>query len=109
MKQAWFRSDWFAALAFALVFAILAYGLLDTAFQSVERSAYDLGVRERTRTPSDRLAVVAIDDQSVQNLGRWPWPRTLHAQLIDKLRAGGAKLVVSTVFFPKPSMTTARR
>ena len=99
MKQAWFRSDWFAALAFALVFAILAYGVLGTAFQSIERSAYDLGVRERSRTPSDRVAVIAIDDQSVQNLGRWPWPRTLHAQLVDKLRAGGAKLVASTVFY----------
>jgi len=45
------------------------------------------------------VAVIAIDDQSIQNLGRWPWPRTLHAQLVDKLRAGGAKVIGSTVFY----------
>src|SRR6516164_3789698 len=99
MKQGWFRSDWFAALAFALVFAALAYLIFGTAFQSLERSTYDLGVRERSRTPSDRIAVIAIDDQSIQNLGRWPWPRTLHATLVDKLRAGGAKVIGSTVFY----------
>ncbi|MDE0854161.1 MAG: serine/threonine-protein kinase [Nevskia sp.] len=99
MKQGFFRSDWFAALAFALLFAIVAYGVLGNAFQGLERSTYDLGVRERSRTPSERLAVIAIDDQSIQNLGRWPWPRTLHAQLVDKLRAGGAKVIGSTVFY----------
>ncbi|MFI4978746.1 MAG: CHASE2 domain-containing serine/threonine-protein kinase [Nevskiales bacterium] len=99
MKQGFFRSDWFAALAFALVFAVVAYLAFSTAFQSVERSAYDFGVSHRNRTPSDRVAVIAIDDQSIQNLGRWPWPRTLHAQLVDKLRAGGAKVIGSTVFY----------
>ena len=99
MKQKWFRSDWFAAVGFAVVFAIIAYGVLDKSFQGLERYAYDIGVHARTRTPSDRIAIVAIDDQSIQNLGRWPWPRTLHAQLIDKLRSGGAKVIASTVFY----------
>ena len=99
MKQGFFRSDWFAALAFAALFAVFAYGIFGTAFQGLERSTYDLGVRERSRTPSDRIAVITIDDQSIQNIGRWPWPRTLHAQLVDKLRAGGAKVIGSTVFY----------
>jgi serine/threonine-protein kinase len=101
MKQGFFRSDWFAALAFAALFAILAYGVFGSAFQGLERSAYDLGVSERSRTPSDRIAVIAIDDQSIQNLGRWPWPRTLHAQLVDKLRAGGAKVIGNTILYPE--------
>src|SRR5580693_2555324 len=99
MKPSWIRSDWFAGLAFALVFVVLAYLVFGNAFQGLERSTYDVGVRERSRTPSDRIAVIAIDDQSIQNLGRWPWPRTLHAQLVDKLRAGGAKVIGSTVFY----------
>ena len=99
MKQGFFRSDWFAAVVFAALFGIAAYGIFGNAFQGLERSTYDLGVRERSRTPSDRIAVIAIDDQSIQNLGRWPWPRTLHAQLVDKLRAGGAKVIGSTVFY----------
>jgi serine/threonine-protein kinase len=97
-EKIWAR-DWFAAAAFTLVFLVLAYGFFGDGFQSLERYAYDLGVRARERTPSDRIAVIAIDDQSVQNLGRWPWPRTLHAQMLDKLREGGAKVVANTVFY----------
>ena len=98
-KQKIWARDWFGAVAFTLVFLILAYGIFGDGFQSLERYGYDLGVRAHQRTPSDRIAVIAIDDQSVKNLGRWPWPRTLHAQMLDKLREGGAKVVANTVFY----------
>ncbi|MGH8457166.1 MAG: CHASE2 domain-containing protein, partial [Stenotrophobium sp.] len=98
-KQKIWKKDGFAAAAFTVVFIIVAYGILGDSFQGLERSAYDMGVRGRDRTPSNRIAVIAIDDQSIQNLGRWPWPRTLHAQMIDKLREGGAKVIGNTVFY----------
>ncbi|MDP9142573.1 MAG: serine/threonine-protein kinase, partial [Pseudomonadota bacterium] len=60
---------------------------------------YDLGVRARERAPSDRIAIVAIDDESIRNLGRWPWPRKQQAQLIDVLRKGGAKVIGNSVLF----------
>ncbi|MGH8506001.1 MAG: CHASE2 domain-containing serine/threonine-protein kinase [Stenotrophobium sp.] len=98
-KQKIWAKDGFAATIFAIVFFILAYGILADSFQGLERSAYDIGVRAHERTPSDRIAVIAIDDQSIQNLGRWPWPRNLHAQMIEKLREGGAKVIANTVFY----------
>lgn len=99
MKNGFWTTDGFAALLFALIFVVAAYGILADSFQSLERYTYDLGVRARERTPTDRIAVVAIDDHSIQNLGRWPWPRELHAQMIDKLRESGAKLIANTVFY----------
>jgi adenylate cyclase len=39
-----------------------------------------------TRKPDGTVAIVAIDDKSIAELGRWPWPRTILAQLI-----GGTK------------------
>jgi serine/threonine-protein kinase len=39
---------------------------------NLERNAYDLGVAATTRTASDRIAVIAIDDASLENIGRWP-------------------------------------
>ncbi|POZ62709.1 CHASE2 domain-containing protein [Chromobacterium alticapitis] len=36
------------------------------------------------------LTVIAIDEKSLAELGRWPWPRVLHAQLLDKLRQARA-------------------
>ncbi|MGH8446075.1 MAG: CHASE2 domain-containing protein, partial [Solimonas sp.] len=107
MKEKLWTRDWFAALAFAIVFAVLAYGVFADSFQSLERYTYDLGVRSRERTPSDRIAVVAIDDASIRNLGRWPWPRALQAQLLDKLREGGAKVVGNTALYLEPEQNAS--
>jgi eukaryotic-like serine/threonine-protein kinase len=99
VKERVWSKDWFAALAFVLGFLVLAHGLFADSFQSLERYAYDLGVRARERPPSDKVAVIAIDDQSIRNLGRWPWPRNLHAAMLDLLREGGAKAVGNTIFY----------
>ena len=99
MKQRIWSKDWFAALAFVLLFLILAHGVFSDAFQGLERDAYDLGVRARDRAPSEQVAIIAIDEESIRNLGRWPWPRNLHAAMLDLLREGGAKAVGNTVFY----------
>jgi len=66
--------------------------------------AYDLGVRVSSRLPSDRIAVIAIDDVSIANIGRWPWSRDVHAKLIDGLAAAKAKAIGYTVFFSEPQL-----
>jgi eukaryotic-like serine/threonine-protein kinase len=100
-EKVWSR-DWFAAVAFSVVFAALSLTYLSDSFESIERYTYDLGVKARQRAPSDKVAVVAIDDQSIGNLGRWPWPRSLQAQLTEKLREGGAKVIANTVLYFEP-------
>lgn len=49
------------------------------------------------------ITIVAIDDASIGQLGRWPWPRKIHADLIRALNAAGAKLIAYDVNFPEPS------
>ena len=88
-------------LLVALFFLAGARGDL---IQSLERKAYDLGVLATSRTPSDKIAVIAIDDPSIANLGRWPWPREIHARMIDILTAGHAKVIGYTVFFFEPQV-----
>ncbi len=101
MKTRFWSSDWFAGLLITIVVVIFS----GTApFQSLERSFYDWGVRSTDRLPSDKVAIIAIDDESIDNLGRWPWPRDLHAELIDRLAAGGAKVIGQTVFFLEPQI-----
>ena len=51
---------------------------------NLERNAYDLGVAAITRTPSDRIAAIAIDDASLENIGRWPWSRDVIATVIER-------------------------
>src|SRR5690606_28893807 len=72
--------------------------------QSLERKAYDLGVRATSQTPSDRIAVIAIDDQSIANIGRWPWPRDVHARMTDLLVRAKAKVIGYNVFFFEPQI-----
>src|ERR1700741_4785911 len=93
------KSDWFLGLVVTLVLLIASGGDL---VQSLERKAYDLGVRSASRTPSDRIAVIAIDDQSIANIGRWPWPRDRLAKMTDLLAGANAKVIGNTVFFFEP-------
>jgi len=101
IKMSFWKSDWFVGLLVALIFL---FGANSDLMRSLERKAYDLGVLASLRTPSDKIAVIAIDDQSIANLGRWPWPRAIHAKMVDILAAGHAKVVGYTVFFFEPQV-----
>ncbi|MBC5763652.1 CHASE2 domain-containing serine/threonine-protein kinase [Ramlibacter albus] len=97
--QFW-RKDWFVAVA--VILAVIVLHRATDVFETMERRYYDFASTATSRQPSNRIAVIAIDDQSVANIGRWPWPRDVHAQLIDKLSEAKAKTIVNTVFFFEP-------
>jgi len=46
--------------------------------------------------------IVTIDEKSLSELGRWPWPRTVMAKLVDQLKAYGAKAVGFDIIFSEP-------
>ena len=96
MKKAFWKSDGFAGLLISLLFLFASNSDL---LQSLERKAYDLGVRASTREPGDKVAVIAIDDRSIANIGRWPWPRGILAEMTSKLAEAQAKVIGNTIFF----------
>ncbi|MDG4550530.1 MAG: CHASE2 domain-containing protein [Candidatus Contendobacter sp.] len=54
--------------------------------------------------PPDSIVIVAIDEPSMAEIGRqWPWPRSLHAQLIQQLNKAGAKVIGFDILFSEPS------
>src|SRR5512135_3753174 len=95
------KADWVLGLALALGFLFASNSDL---LQSLERKAYDLAAQAASRQPSDKVAVIAIDEQSIANLGRWPWPRDIHARMIDLLAGAGAKAIGHTVLFLEPQV-----
>lgn len=99
LSQFW-RADWFVGVLVVLAVLFL-HGLTDF-FGTLERRYYDFASTSTSRQPSDRIAIIAIDDQSIANIGRWPWPRDVHAQLIDQLSAAKAKTIAHTAFFFEP-------
>ncbi|MGH8748615.1 MAG: CHASE2 domain-containing serine/threonine-protein kinase [Burkholderiales bacterium] len=106
MKSGFWKSDWF--LGVVVVLLVFFAGGSDL-LQSLERKAYDMGVQASSRTPSDRIAVIAIDDASIANIGRWPWPRDVHAKMVDLLAAAKAKVIGYTVFFSEPQIDPGYR
>ncbi len=73
--------------------------------ETVERKTYDWRVQWTADPASARkdIVLVAIDQSSLRNLeplvGRWPWPRMIHASLLDYLARAPAKVVVYDVIF----------
>ena len=99
--QFW-RSDWFAGVA--IVLAVMLLNQATDLIGALERKFYDVASTSSSRQPSDRVAIIAIDDQSISNIGRWPWPRDVHAKLIDQLAGAKAKTIVYTAFFIEPQV-----
>jgi adenylate cyclase len=48
------------------------------------------------------VRIVDIDEESLKRIGQWPWPRTVLAELVDKLAAGGAAAIGFDMVFPEP-------
>lgn len=70
------------------------------ALHLLEGKATDLQFRLRgVRPPHPDVLVVAVDEKSAQKYGRWPWPRHLLAQAIDRLREAGVAAVGLDITF----------
>ena len=69
----------------------------------IDLALFDRWAPRFAATGDERLVVVEIDQQSLERLGRWPWPRHLHATLIDRLAAGGPRVIGYDVLFAEPA------
>lgn len=73
--------------------------------QRVERTALDAKFTSRGANPPERwgVAVAAIDEKSINALGRFPWSRDVHARLVDKLTEMDASVIAFDVTFADPT------
>jgi CHASE2 domain-containing sensor protein len=85
------RSRLIGVLIGLAVAALLIFALwVDVPFLAVwQRSLSDLLFIPQK--PAERIVIVGVDDNSLTELGRWPWPRGIHARLLDTLSAAGAQ------------------
>lgn len=69
-----------------------------------ELATYDYRLRSRAdlgRSPN--ILIVAIDTNSMLTQGTWPWPRSTHARLVEKLSTAGASVILLDIVFDMPS------
>jgi PAS domain S-box-containing protein len=91
-----------------LVVVSLVLGLLGWALASwnplwrFDSAVYDLLLRLSERPAPNDIVIVAIDEASLERHGRWPWPRSLHARLVDQLRRDGARVIGLDIVFSEP-------
>jgi CHASE2 domain-containing sensor protein/predicted Ser/Thr protein kinase len=87
----------FTAGFFAL--AMVSFPLTET----LEHKLYDLRVRSlKVPPPSDDIRLVAIDAPSLEAVGRWPWSRSVMAELLGRIAAGGPRALGCAVVFSEP-------
>src|SRR5438477_215658 len=69
----------------------------------IELKAYDLRFLSRgPRPPSPAVVMAAIDEKSLDAEGRWPWPRSKIAALVDTLSRHGARVIGFDIAFSEP-------
>lgn len=90
-----------ALLAAAL--SILAYAT--DLMQTLEQHSVDtrFSIRGTQKRPGD-IVFVKVDDRTFSQLDeQWPFPRSLHARVIDRLRRAGAKAIAVDIQFTEPT------
>jgi len=67
---------------------------------SLEYKFYDMRAKLRSRAKAaDNVVLIGIDDRSIREIGRWPWPRSYMAEMVDQLAEAKAKVIGLDVFF----------
>src|SRR5258708_3282516 len=100
-KAGFWKKDWFLCLGGSLVMLAASGAPL---IEAPQRFSSHSGAHASARTPSDKISVIAIDKRSIDNIGRWPWSREIHAKMVESLADAKAKVIGYTVFFSEPQL-----
>src|SRR5580658_2844192 len=72
--------------------------------ERLDTLGYDLQLRTHVLTqhlkPANPVAISDIDDKSLKAEGRWPWPRSKLAELVNQLQQQGVAVMAFDMFFP---------
>lgn len=91
----------FLLRAFLLLSGIAALSYFD-ALERIDAVFYDRITAVQHDAPDDRIVIVAIDESSLQVLGRWPWSRSVHAEIVQRLHRAGSQVIVLDLLFAEP-------
>jgi adenylate cyclase len=77
-------------------------------FRFIELKAFDIRMMSRgVIKPGDEVAIVAIDEKSLKEVGRWPWSRAILGELVSILKGYGAKAIGFDVVFSEPDVNSS--
>lgn len=95
------QASWLVTALLSLIL-IGAVAIQWGPLQLLEQKSYDLRARLRAKKPQAPIVIVAIDDASIAQLGRWPWPRGYMAELMAQIASYGPALIGTNILYTEP-------
>jgi adenylate cyclase len=91
------------SVGLAMLAALIALRIVDPApLEDLRLRSFDFYQILKPRIPTIKpVVIVDIDEDSLRSLGQWPWPRTLVADLIERLNRLGAVAIAFDILFPE--------
>ena len=99
LRRAAAREWWVLTIALTLLAAALGW---QNGLGRIDYTLYDATVSRLGRTPSGDIVIVAIDEASLEQIGRWPWTRAVHAALADRIAAAKPRAVAFDLILTEP-------
>lgn len=90
-------------ILFAAMLALLVVSQQRGLTERFDLFLLDIEGRINSPQADDAIILVQIDDRALAHVGQWPWERSIHAQLIDRLNTYGARAVGYDVLFVEAS------
>ncbi|HOY69408.1 MAG TPA: CHASE2 and HATPase_c domain-containing protein [Methylotenera sp.] len=89
----------------AIILAIIAVSITYTGlFSRLDYLHYDLSHYFNFKPAPKDVVIIAIDESSLTKLGRWPWSRSVHAELVNRLSAENAKVIGLDLILDEPDL-----
>jgi adenylate cyclase len=75
--------------------------------EALRNAVFDVYQKVLPRTsPAERVAIVDVDETSLKELGQWPWPRTVLAELVGEIARKGGAVIGFDMLFPEADRTS---
>ena len=97
----------FLGLGITLIFLVLNIIHVDF-LDGLELKFYDIRMKLKDiPANTENIVLVDIDDDSIDKLGRWPWPRSQIVKAINKISEAGPKLIGLNIMYSEPEESNA--
>ena len=103
------RRAWQTLIPLAILALSVGLRIIDpVAMQQARRLTLDAYQRLQPRPfdPNLPVRIIDIDDESLAKLGQWPWPRTIVADIVERLAQAGVAVLAFDVVFAEPDRSS---
>jgi CHASE2 domain-containing sensor protein len=90
-----------------LLATLAAAGAHQNWFGRLDLAVYDFALTLGAKPADDQVVIIAIDDESLARIGRWPWRRAIHATLLDRLTEAQTAAIGLDIIFSEPDLAEA--